>query len=111
MREKGQPADGRHGGRPLYQARGLCDGCYRKVTLAGRLHEYPSEYTLSRERLLADVEHLASTGLSPREWAADLDTTPAALARRLYRYGREDLARPVEKQRQRDYQAELRARN
>jgi hypothetical protein len=103
MREKGEPADG---GRPLYQARGLCDGCYRKVTLAGRLHEYPSEYALSRQRLLADVEYLASTGLSPQKWAADLGMTTAALARRLYRYGREDLARQVEKQRQRDYQAE-----
>ena len=110
MRKRGEPADGGRGGRPLYQARGLCDGCYRKVTLAGRVGEYPSEYALSRQRLICDVEHLASTGLPPQKWAADLGMSTAALARRLYRYGRDDLARQVEKHRQRDYQAEMRAK-
>jgi hypothetical protein len=47
-----------------------------------------------RDKLLAEIERLQQIGLPPERWPADLGMTEAALARALYRAGRNELARP-----------------
>lgn len=62
-----------------------------------------------RDDLIEDVEWLASNGIPPDQWPERLGTTTTALARRLYRYGRPDLARPVEVLRKRDWRKKVAA--
>lgn len=84
-----------------HKARGLCRRCYSQEVRRGTLANWPllmPGWIETRRSVVSYVEYLRdSLGLEPVKWVAELGTTPAALSRRLYRAGRADLARPVER--------------
>lgn len=88
-------------GVSAHKARGLCRRCYGQELRAGTLERWPSlmaGWSMRRQDVVGYVEYLRDTlGLEPEKWVADLGTTSVALARRLYRAGRPDLARLVER--------------
>ncbi|WP_166345002.1 hypothetical protein [Phytoactinopolyspora limicola] len=79
-----------------HYARGLCGTCYHREKRAGRLDQWPTRSVLF-EVYVADLEWLVQTGESPEQWPTRLGTTAAALAKALYRHGRPDLARKVDR--------------
>lgn len=84
-----------------HKARGLCTRCYAREARCGTLTSWPSlmaGWTIKRQEVATYVEYLRdSLGLDPEKWAAEMGTSETALARRLYRAGRPDLARPLER--------------
>lgn len=79
-----------------YGCRGLCGRCYYRLNRDGLLDRYPVLRAIDPKGFLAAVEQ-ATMVLPPEKWAADLGMADTALARRLYRYGRPDLARKVQR--------------
>lgn len=98
-RGRGKPPPGER----KHRARGLCSRCYQRERVAGRIHAWsllPVERTRHDPATCAvceDVEWLASAGTPASEWPYRLDTTLASLAKHLYRYGKPELARRVER--------------
>lgn len=90
-----------HGGLAPHKGRGLCQRCYSRELRAGTLGDWPPllpGVMSKRLEVVAHVEYLRDElDLPPEKWAADLGTTTTALARRLYRAGRADLASPLER--------------
>lgn len=88
-------------GVSAHKARGLCRRCYAQECRAGTLDRWPSLMAgraIRRQDVAGYVEYLRDClGLEPEKWVAEMGTTSFALARRLYRAGRPDLARPVER--------------
>lgn len=74
-----------------HHARGLCSSCYGKARRNGTVDEWP---TLDRGNTAAFVEEILQVEHLPAEHvAARLGVDPGAIARRLYRAHRPDLAR------------------
>lgn len=108
MRSTRRPPDGV---TVTHNGRGLCSTCLSRAQREGTLDNWPPvriSWVTARAELVAYIEQLRMTGLPPESWAKDLGTTNSALARRLYRAGRPDLAREVERLRQRAYRTQKR---
>jgi hypothetical protein len=84
-----------HPGTLLHVGRGLCSGCVYRVQRDGRLGDFPP-LRGPESGFVEDVAVLVSSGADASTWPERLGSTPAAIARRLQRQGRHDLARPVE---------------
>jgi hypothetical protein len=79
-------------------ARGLCRRCYYYLRQRGLVDDYYPNYRgWPRAELVAEVEFLHDTGADPETWAERLGSTPAAVAKALYRAGRYDLARHAQR--------------
>lgn len=93
-----EPLDGV---RSQHQARGLCRSCYNKERRAGTLDRWKpliEGMRGTRAEVAAHVAFLRDTlGMPPEKWAPEVGTTVSALARRMYRAGRPDLARPLQR--------------
>lgn len=98
-------------GLATHRGRGLCSRDYQREKAAGRLQSWPrmpatrTTHDPATCAVCEDVEWLESTGAHESEWAGRLGTTAASLAKHLYRYGKPELARRVE----RLYRAERKA--
>lgn len=91
MRPQRSPNDG----RPTHHARGLCKRCYTAARRTGTIETYDVN-RLPLEDLVEDVEWMRDTGENPINWARRVGMNNNALAQRLHRAGRRDLARLVD---------------
>lgn len=83
--------------------RGLCNRCYQQEYVAGTLDRWPVgnsplQRCLSGQpcHFCQSVAELYESGETPWLWARHFDVTAAAVARRLYRHRRPELARVIE---------------
>ena len=98
-------------GHTVHHGRGLCTVCYSYHHVHGTLGRYPRvgyllkpnrRATLCREGRITcpfciEVQHLADGGVSPYEWAARMNTSSVAMARRLHRHRKPHLSALLER--------------